>query len=174
MDLPEELKPTSNLEIILSDNKRVSLPVTTPRFQLWAGAPLHFDFGNKPILNYKNEPCFAELVILRTLLEHGWDGVWVETYGGTHYLQSMPKEWNLQSEDVSIPQEQEGFLKKIWKQANTTACFDVFVWKDDKYAFLEAKRSGKDKLTSGQIKFIEGAIACGIPAESLIIVEWGI
>ena len=73
---------------------------------------MNFDYGKKPVLNYKNEACFAELVILRILIEHGWDGVWVETYGGTHYLRTMPNEWKLKSEHVSIPANKEELLKK--------------------------------------------------------------
>lgn len=172
MDFPPSLLPTSKFEVTLSGGKTVNLPVATPKFQLWDGAPVNFDYGSKPIVNYKNEACFAELVILRILFENGWDGAWVETYGGTHYLRNMPQAWSLKSEHVSIPQDKEVFLKKIWQTAKTNACFDVLAWKDDRVVFFEAKRSGKDKLTSAQIKFIEGALACGVPAESLIIVEW--
>lgn len=172
MDFPSELKPTGKIEIKLSNGKTVSLPVTNPTFRLWDGAPVNFDYGSKPVLNYKNEACFAELVILRMLLENGWDGVWVETYGGTHYLRSMPQAWSLKSEHISIPQDKEDFLKKIWQTAKTTACFDVLAWKDGKAVFFEAKRSGKDKLTSAQEKFIDGALVCGVSPESLIIVEW--
>ena len=172
MDFPPELQLTGKLGIKLSGDKTVSLPVAKPAFRLWGGAPVNFDYGNKPILNYRNEACFAELVILRILLEHGWDGVWVETYGGTHYLRSMPQAWSLKSEHVSIPQDKEDFLKKIWTTAKTTACFDVFVWKGNRFVLLEAKRVGKDKLTSAQVKFIEGALACGVPVDSLVIVEW--
>lgn len=172
MNFPSELQPTGQLEIRLSDDKTVSLPMSTPKFQLWGGAPIDFDYGNKPILNYKNEPYFAELVVLRILLEHGWDGVWVETYGGTHYLRSMPQAWSLKAEHISIPKDKEDFLKNIWKTAKTSACFDVLAWKNDEVVFFEAKRSGKDKLTSAQGKFIAGALACGVPSDSLVIVEW--
>lgn len=172
MDFPIELQPTDKLEIRLSDNTIVNLPVAHLIFPVWKGLPVNFDYGNKPILNYKGEACFAELAILRLLLDGGWDGVWVESYGGTHYLRSMPKAWNLQSEHISIPQDKEDLLQKIWKTAKTTACFDVLVWHDNQIVFFEAKRTGKDKLTSAQIRFIEGALACGVLPESLIITEW--
>lgn len=174
MNFPPELQPTGKFEMPLPSGKTVSLPVATPKFELWDGTPVDFNFGNKPILNYKNEACFAELVILRMLFEHGWEGVWVETYGGTHYLRSMPQAWSLKSEHVSIPQEKEIFLKKIWQTAKTKACFDILAWKDDKLVFFEAKRSGKDRLTKAQERFIEGALACGVSLESLVIVEWSV
>src|SRR3989344_2080486 len=172
MDIPQELQPTDKIEIQLSGKKIVFLPVSRLRFSTWKGDPVNFNYGSKPIINYRDEACFAELAILRILLEHGWDGVWVETYGGIHYLRSMPQTWSLKSKHTSIPHDKEDFLQKIWKTAKTTACFDVFAWHGDRIVFFEAKKSGKDKLTSAQIRFIEGALACGVSLDSLILVEW--
>jgi len=172
MDFPKELQPTDKTKIQLLDGTIVNLTTAHPKFPSWKGTLPDFDFGKKPILNYKNKACFAELVILRLLLDNGWDGAWIETYGGTHYLRSMPKAWNLKSEHISIPQDKENLLKKIWKTAKTKACFDVLAWHDDQLLFFEAKRKGKDKLTPGQIKFIKGALGYGISPESLVIVEW--
>ena len=39
------------------------------------------------MLNCKDRPVFAELMILR---EKTWDGVWVSSFGGTKYLREMP------------------------------------------------------------------------------------
>src|SRR3989338_1738194 len=172
MNLPNELQPTDKIEIQLSNGTIANLPVAHPRFPAWKGMPVSFDYGKKPILNYGKEACFAELVILRILLDHGWDGVWVETYGGTHYLRSMPQAWDLQSEHISIPQDKEDLLQRIWKTAKTTACFDVLAWDGDQLIFFEANKRRKDKLTSAQMRFIEGALVSGIPATSLLIVEW--
>lgn len=172
MDIPNELRPTEAIEILLPNGTTVSLPICHPVFSLWNGPPVKFDYGKKPILNYKSEAYFAELVILRILLEYGWDGVWVETYGGTHYLRTMPNEWKLKSEHVSIPADKKELLQKIRKTAKITACFDVFAWHDDQILFCEAKQISKDKLTIPQQRFIEGALACGIFPKSLLIVEW--
>ena len=172
MNIPKELQPTGTMDVLLPNGRIAKLPVCHPVFSLWNGPPVNFDYGKKPVLNYKGEACFAELVILRMLLEHGWDGVWVETYGGTHYLRTMPNEWKLESGHVSIPKDKEELLRKIRKVAKTTACFDVFAWQDDQILFCEAKRKGKDKLTDAQIRFIEGALACGISSESFLIAEW--
>jgi hypothetical protein len=84
----------------------------------------------------------------------------------------MPKSWSLRDEHVSIPAEKEDILKRVWQTASTTACFDVFAWKDSEVLFCEAKRQGKDNLTDAQLRFIEGALACGIPLSSLLIAEW--
>jgi hypothetical protein len=123
-------------------------------------------------LNYDGEVCFAELAILRALRKHGWSGVWVEEFGGTHFLNTMPKKWSLRGEHVYIPAEKEAILKRIWKRGDTTACFDVFVWRGPEVLFCEAKHQGKEKLTNAQLRFIEGALASGIPLSSLLIAEW--
>ena len=84
----------------------------------------------------------------------------------------MPHGWTLKSEHISIPEDKKALLEKIQKTAGTKACFDVFVWHDDEIFFFEAKADGKDHLTQAQLRFIEGALTCGIPREALIIVEW--
>ncbi|MDO8514228.1 MAG: hypothetical protein Q7S50_01660 [bacterium] len=160
------------MEIALPNGAKVSLPLCHPYFPLWDGPTVSFDYGKKPVLDYNGEACFAELIILRLLCEHGWEGVWVETYGGTHYLRTMPTEWALKSEHVAIPEDKEELLRKIWNIAKTTSCFDVFVWHGDQVLFCEAKRVGKDSLTKAQLRFIEGALACGMVPEQLLIVEW--
>ena len=171
-NLPTGLTPTDTVDIKLEDGSVATLPVCHPTFTLWDGAPVSFDYGNKPILEYNGEACFAELVILKTLVADGWNGVWVETYGGTHYLRTMPDGWAVKAGHVSIPEDKEAILKKIWDTAKTTACFDVFAWKGDDILLCEAKRTGKDKLTDAQIRFIDGALKCDIKPESLLIVEW--
>ena len=172
MILPPELTPTETVAISLLDGAAATLPLCRPVFNTWNGVPVSFDYGKKPILDYKGGACFAELVILRILMERGWNGVWVETYGGTHYLRTMPSEWALKSEHVSIPEDKEAILKKIWSMAKTTACFDVFAWNGEEILFCEAKRTGKDKLTDAQVRFIGGALESGVAPESLLIVEW--
>ena len=173
-NLPSQLHPTEKVEILLLNGEAAILPLCHPVFSEWAGALPRFDYGKKPVLEYKGEACFAELVILRLLLERGWEGAWVETYGGTHYLRSMPEAWNLKSGNVTIPEIMELLLKRIWKAGNTTACFDVFAWQGNQIVFCEAKRSGKDRLTSAQLKFIQGALACGVSQDVMLIVEWSV
>jgi hypothetical protein len=172
MNTPEELRPTGTMDVTLPSGTVVRLSICRPVFSKWEGAPLAFDYGGKPVLNYKDEACFAELVILRLLLENHWEGVWVETYGGAHFLRSMPQGWNLQSEHVEIPSDKHELLRRIWKAGKTTACFDVFAWRGDQVCFFEGKHAGKDRLTGAQLKFIEGALGCGILPEQLVIVEW--
>jgi hypothetical protein len=171
MNLPEQFKPSTQ-QIKLPSGLTVPLPVCHPVFNSWLGAPVAFNFGNKAILAYKGEACFAELVIQRLLSDNGWESVWVETFGGLHFLKNMPTGWSLKSQHVSIPCERENLLRKILNTDKKSACFDVFAWRDDEVLFCEAKRAGKDTIRHSQKLFIQGALTCGIALESLLIVEW--
>ncbi|MCX6754024.1 MAG: hypothetical protein NTV03_03150 [Candidatus Nomurabacteria bacterium] len=170
--MKNELIPTDKMTVSLPSGATVDLPICHPTFKKWLGELPNFDFGKKPVVNYKGKGVFAELAILGLLIDSGWDGVWVETYGGIHVLKDMPISWSLSPHNVSIPPDKEALLSNIWKTGKTTACFDVFAWKGNEVIFCEGKHKGKDKLTNAQTKFIEGALACGISAQSLMIVEW--
>ncbi len=158
--------------VTLPSGKTIALPVCHPVFSRWRGNTQSFDYGGKPLLNHAGEACFAELVVLRLLLAAGWNGVWVETYGGIHYLSAMPQSWKVREGSIEIPDDKRELLANIWKTGATTACFDVLAWDGDQLYFFEAKHAGKDKLTLAQLKFIQGALACGVPFDHLVIAEW--
>lgn len=172
MAIPPQLKANGNTKVSLSSNVQAILPLYHIVFKKWAGKSPTFDFGRKPIVDYQGKPVFAELAILKLFIALGWDGVWVESYGGIHFLKEMPKSWKLAKDHISIPKDKEALLKNIQKAGKTTACFDVLIWKDNDIIFCESKHKGKDKLTNAQIKFIEGALSCGVPEKSLLIAEW--
>ena len=109
-NLPAELRPIEKVDIQLPGGSSAALPVCHPTFRRWSGAPV-FDYGGKPLLDCDGAACFAELVILRLLLESGWHGVWVEAFGGTHYLQTMPNGWSLRSEHICIPSDKHELLQ---------------------------------------------------------------
>ncbi|MEK7132683.1 MAG: hypothetical protein AAB830_01395 [Patescibacteria group bacterium] len=172
MDLPAELLPTGQMLVTLSDDKTVALPVCSPTFSKWKGALPAFSFGNKQFLDYEGMPVFAEIVVLNILLKNGWQGVWVETYGGIHFLCSQPQGSKLNS--ITIPKEKEDLLARIWRATNNKGkgCFDIYAWKNHRVMFCETKLRGKDRLTTPQIRFIDGALKNGIPKTSLLIAEW--
>jgi hypothetical protein len=174
-NLPELLRPLGTFHVPLPSGGSADLPVCHPTFHPWKGASIAFDYGCKPVLQSESapsEPLFAELVILGLLMQSGWDGVWVETYGGLHYVQTMPNSWSLKERHVAIPSDKEARLQQIRQKARTKGCFDVFAWRGDEVLFCEAKRAKKDRLTKPQHRFVEGALACGIPWSSFLIVEW--
>jgi len=172
MTLPPQLITTTKQRIPLPSGGAATLPVCQPVFLKWSGHPPAFDFGKKPIVDDGGKSVFAELALLNLLRASGWEGVWVETYGGTHFLREMPSDWKLARHNVPIPKEKEELLRTIWKTAGTSACFDIFAWKDADILFCEAKQERKDRLTEAQHKFIEGALQCGVPSDSLLIAEW--
>jgi hypothetical protein len=94
-NLPDKLRPSGTLQVALPSGKTMQLPCCHPTFERWAGASIKFDFGHKPLLAYQQHPIFAELLILRLLEAHGWEGVWVSSYGGIKYLRQMPQDSSL-------------------------------------------------------------------------------
>ncbi len=172
MTIPPELKNINKTTVLLPSGKKVTLPLYYAVFRRWAGKVPRFDFGKKPFVKYNSKATFAELAILKLFTSLGWDGVWVETYGGKNFIRTMPNSWKLAQSSIPIPEDKENLLKRIWKAGKTTACFDVFLWKNGDILFCESKHKGKDKLTKAQTKFIEGALACGIKKKNLLIIEW--
>jgi hypothetical protein len=144
---------SDTMEITLPCGMAVSLPVVRPFFRPWRGAAVAFSYGNKPVLEYDGEPCFAELAVMHDLRKAGWDAVWISTYAGLRYRQSMPRSRGELS-DAAIPPDHETLLHSIWQVGRTRACFDVFAWRDGRVAFHEAKRRGKDRLRVSQLRFI--------------------
>src|SRR3990167_8186963 len=116
-------------------------------FQKWKGDKVKNDYGGKAVLDYENNPLFAELMILRLLEKEGWSGVWVDTYG-----KKLRKDLPEKSDSVSLPLDKQSLLDSISKQAGGfKGCWDVFAWKDNEYLFAESKRVGKDSIRDTQI-----------------------
>jgi hypothetical protein len=171
-DLPQELSPTGTFPVQLVSGREKILPLCQPKFKPWIGPQPSFTFGRKPILNYNDQPIFAELLILNLLKEKRWDGVWVSSYGGVKYLNEMPSDPSLEPH-VDIPAKYKRLHDDIQKAAGTKGgCFDVFAWWDGRFVFLEAKRQHHDKIRDTQRRWIEAAISTGVVSDRLIIAEW--
>ncbi len=171
MNLPTELQPTGETVVPLPSGTVARLPTCFPIFSKWFGAS-DFNYGSKPIIDYDGNPLFPELVLLELLRTKNWEGIWVETFGGVHYLRKMPDKWALKHFHEPISEDKDVFLKSIFEKARGKGCFDVFAWNKNNQIFYEAKHRGKDRLTGAQLKFLDAALASGIPEASLIIAEW--
>jgi hypothetical protein len=152
----------------LPSGRALSIPACFSRFELWHDAPIQDTYGGKAVLDWKGEPLFAELVILRLIEEGGWQGVWVDTYR-RRFRQSLPPGF------CSLPRHAESFLEKAnggreWRRG----CFDVFAWGDGRYLFVESKRKGHDAINAHQKEWLESALDSGVSLESLLIFEWDI
>jgi predicted dithiol-disulfide oxidoreductase (DUF899 family) len=169
LDLPEVLRPTQPVDVPLPSGRTIALPHCRPLFPRWEGAKPAF--GNKTPLNYNGEPVFAELFILRLLEKAGWKGRWVSSFGGK-FLRDMPTSWKLENA-VDIPERQSELLKSISVESKAPGgCFDVFAWRGDDVLFCESKRRDHDHLRDSQRRWMDAALACGVPEASLLVVEW--
>jgi hypothetical protein len=170
--LPHELRPTGTFQVRLISGQNINLPLCQPTFKSWLGVQPPFTFGRKRVLNYKDQPVFAELMILNLLREKMWDGVWISSFGGTKYLREMPRDYRL-GQSVDLPPKHKRLLDDIQKVAcSKGGCFNVLAWRDGQILFLDAKRKSHDKIRDMQRRWIEAAISTGIAPEKLIIVEW--
>jgi hypothetical protein len=110
------------------------------------------------------------LVILRAFQRSGWDGVWVDTFGGKYRVGY----WSDGSE-VDLAPEREGLLKSISEESGARGgCWDVLCWKGGVHLFAEAKRRGKDKIRESQHQWLEAALRVGFSPTSFLVVEWSL
>jgi len=129
------------------------------RPRIWSG---------KGYLNHKGEPLFAELVILRTLEQEGWEGVWVNNFSRT-FQKGLPKVSRVYDLPVKV--------RKVFEQIENRnggrgGCWDVFAWRKGEVMFAEAKRSRRDAIRPKQRAWLQAALEVGIPLSSFIIMEW--
>jgi hypothetical protein len=170
--IPAPLQPAGMLECHLPSGMIAALHVCRPIFDRWTGPSVKFTFGGKMILAHEGKPVFAELLILRLLEAHGWDGVWVSSFGNK-FVSEMPDGTALTN--VDIPSSQQRLLVDIQRAAGRHGgCPDVFAWSGEQRLFCEAKRRGHDAIRPSQLRWIEAAISLGISLSSMLVVEWTI
>ena len=151
----------------LPSGRSVSIPKTTPKFDLWRETVPFDRYGNKPVLSFDRQPLFAELVILRTLEGDGWTGAWVDTYRRCFRREVSAK--------VELPQDIAAQLKGIHaKTGSRGGCFDVVAWRDRQILFAESKWADRDQIRSSQLRWLEAALSSGFEPESFLIVEWSL
>jgi hypothetical protein len=136
-------------------------------FKPWQGKPICLTHGAKAVLDFGGQPVYAELAILKTLQETGWDGVWVDTYR-KKFRRELPPD------SRELPSHALVRYKRICRANRDKASgyFDVFAWKGPDYLFVESKRRGKDSIRANQKAWVEAALRAGIPLDSLLICEW--
>ena len=165
MKYPPQLRPNGWANVEIGDSRQIKVPKATPSWKLWAGPAPGESFGNKPILDFKGAPAFAELAILWSFREAGWEGVWVDSYH-RRYLHGFWPEPEL----YELPVERAELLARI----GAGKPWDVFCWSSTEVMFAEAKRFGRDSIRESQEAFLASALNLGIPLESFLIVEWSV
>jgi hypothetical protein len=165
---PSLLQPNSIESFFFTSNKTVEIPKVNLTFDKWTGNQFEDTYNNKPVLNFEDEPVFAELAILRIFQSEGWNGVWVDTYR-RKYRNGY---WD-ENSVVQLPQDKQLSLNNIYKIAGIkSGCWDVFCWKDEEVIFAESKRRMKDKIRANQIQWLEAAFKYGLKEDSFLMVEW--
>ncbi len=161
--------PINSSEIIVLPSKdQTQVPKSIITFKAWDGSPIDDTYGGKALLDYKGTPLFAELVILRMLEEDSWSGAWVDNYRKKFRI-GMPDT----EVPVALPPERQAILDAIKKINGTmSGCWDIFAWRGSEILFAESKLSGKDRIRSTQIKWLQSALKAGFAAKNFLLVEW--
>jgi hypothetical protein len=166
MKYPASLQPTTTESLTLPSGRVVAFPKATPTFAKWPGEFVGSTYGKKAVLDFNGRPAFAELAILWTLQNDGWQGVWVDKkVFRTDFWNSPPQR--------TLPQKPSSLPDEIWNLANTpSGVWDVFCWQDDRVLFCESKRGKRDRIRPSQLLFAESALNVGLPLDSFLFVEW--
>ncbi len=135
---------------------------------IWTGVEIEDTYGNKPVLDYKGTPLFAELFALKMFKEKGFNGVWADTYRQT-FRTELPEK---KEPKITLPDFVKNQLDQINPDNTLSGTWDLILWKDNEIKFVELKRKGKDKIRQTQIDFLDRATKYGIPIENFEIFEW--
>src|SRR3989344_3673856 len=139
----------------LSSGAKIPIRKYFLTFNSWKGAPIPNTYNGKAVIDWNSEPLFAELAALRLFQSHGWDGVWVDSYGRKYRI-GLPDI----AEPIELPEKQKQLIDSIRaKTGRSGGCWDVFVWKNDQILFIELKRQKKDAIQSSQNEWLEVSLA---------------
>jgi hypothetical protein len=163
MDLPDGVLREV---LALPSGRRVMVWKWKPLFERWTGDPLvgpARTYTAKPLIKVAGERYFAELAIRRSLVEHGWTAVWLDTFHNN-------KVWDGMIDSVApeaIPPEVRAEYAPV---LSVKGVWDVFAWKADRALFAESK-GPSDKIRDNQIMWLGVASQSGLPLEFLIV-DW--
>ncbi len=160
------LEPQSIQQIELPSGREITIAKATPVFRKWAGEIPVDTFNGKPLLELNGEMVFAELAILRSFQQAGWDGRWIDSFHQRFLTQYWPTPVS-----EPLPAKAQSVLDRIRAQGGGSGgCFDVFCWRGDELLFAESK--WRDRVLPTQIQWLEAALNIGIPVGSFLIVQW--
>ncbi|HUD06850.1 MAG TPA: hypothetical protein VMR34_03090 [Candidatus Saccharimonadales bacterium] len=158
---------------------KYKVPGVALKLKKWEGPSIANTFGGKPLVNYEDEPMFAELAIQKMAVAGGWSARWVETYasrGGSPYYFTDWLDAPL-SKQVVVPLEgllQQDLMSKVWEKNNQSfsGCWDVLAWDKSNSLFLESKRYKKDSIRGTQMHWLKAGLAAGLKPGNFLIVQW--
>jgi hypothetical protein len=137
-------------------------------FSPWIGKRIRNTYGGKAVIDFGGEAVFAELAILRSLKNNGWDGVWVNSYQ-CKFRVDLPE----RADDCDLPLKPKNLFDAIAAiKGSRGGCWDVFAWRANEFLFAESKRRKRDSMQPSQFQWLDAAIQVGLPLSSFLIVEW--
>ena len=162
------LTPTGSI-LVQTTAGPVDIPLASPTFRPWTKEPPGDAYGGKQFLDYRGGPGFAELVILWTLRDAGWDGIWVDSFRRTY--------WTGYEERLGgdLPSAPAQVIRRIHgSKGFPRGCWDVLCWRRDQVLFAEAKRHRQDRIRPTQVQWLTRGIAAGLAPTDFLIVEWSV
>lgn len=164
-----------------------AVPSVFVRFPMWRGAPFSDDFGKKSaaMVDLDGEHVFPELAILRLLERDGWEGRWIYTTGGgevSKYLYTW-RDGVPRQEQPNRPIQNDAARSLLYSIADRSGnryggCWSVFAWRENSFAFFEAKRQApkdKEKLKSAQEAWVRAALSLReqhMSPRDFVFVQW--
>jgi hypothetical protein len=162
------------------------LPSVFVRFPMWQGAPFTDDLGKKTaaMVDLDGEHLFAELAILRLLERDGWEGRWIHTTSKGE-ISTYLADWRdvPRQSQRSRPIQHDGARALLYAIADRSGnryngCWSVFAWRENRYAFFEAKRQSpknKEALKPAQAAWVRAALSLRqqlMTARDFAVVQW--
>lgn len=120
----------------------------------------------KPVLDFEGKKSLAELILLRLLEREGWQGCWVN-----NYRRAFWRDIYVTTELPEAPSTAL-FYRVVAQNGGKAGCWDIFAWRGGEVLFVESKQRGKDRIQPTQQKWLESALAEGVPLSSFYIVEY--
>lgn len=152
----------------LSSSAEVLIQKYFLHFNQWKGAPIPNTYNGKAVIDWNDEPVFAELAVLHLFQSHGWNGVWVDSYRRKYRI-GLPDV----AEPIDLPEKQRQFIDSIrTKTGRHGGCWDILAWKGDRILFIELKRSKKDRIQHTQDDWLSASLESGLTNKNFALVEW--
>jgi hypothetical protein len=171
VDYPSSLQPASVERFRIGPGREIDVPKTNPRFRPWRGDRPEDTFGGKALLDHAGRLAFAELAILWTFQEAGWDGVWLDSYRRKFRIGY----WD-QAPLTAIPAAPTELLARISERtkAGWDGRWDILCWKNGHVLFAESKRVGRDDIRESQRTWLAAALDLGLEPTNFLVVEWAL
>ena len=167
MNYPQVLRPNASESVLLPSGQTILVPKAMARFAPWRRPVNVNTYGRKQLLEWMQRPAFAELVVLWTLEQAGWHGVWVDSYRSKYPVGLM------EENPVDLPPSRKILLDSLRKKMGKRGgVWDVYCWNDERALFVELKRGGRDRIRSSQRLFLETALNQNLSLDTFPIVEW--